>query len=104
MRIPVYEADKAREYIKSKNEDGFLEIVTIAVKKIESEIINASGFGYHDCNPIVELGSVNKTIDERREIIFAITASLEDAGYKTRLSQIRKVGDHMLGYYYVEWY
>lgn len=104
MRIPVYEADKAREYTKSKSEDDFLEIVTVAVKQIESEIITASAYGYHDLNSIVGLGSVNKTTDERQEIIDTITSSLEDAGYETRLIQIRKVGDHMFGYYYVEWY
>lgn len=104
MRIPIYEADKAREYTKSKSGDDFLKIVTIAVKRIESDIINASGYGYCDCNSIVRLGSINKTTDERREIVYAITASLENAGYKTRLSQIRKIKDLVLGYYYVEWY
>jgi hypothetical protein len=104
MRIPVYEADKAREYIKSKSEDDFLEIVTIAVKKIESEIITACDNGYHDRNSIVGLGSVNKTTDEIQEIVDTITNSLEDAGYKTRLIQIRKIRGLMRGYYYVEWY
>lgn len=104
MRIPIYEADKAREYADDGDKEAELTIVTKAVKKIEQDMLSSSAMGFKSCHPVVELGSINKTDDEIREIVYSITASMEDAGYKVYLSQIDKIGEHVLGYYDVKWY
>lgn len=103
MKIPLYTADVARQLAEQKDQDLILLLVTKAVKKIESEILNSSTWGYESCRVIVSLGLIGED-EKRAEISNSIITSLRDAGYRVCLEKEVEMNKSILGHFKIGWY